>query len=331
LVGHSFGGIFSVNALMKEPNLFDAHISISPSMWWDKQNLVAKANSFLDSTDTLDVFYYMTMGNEGGAMLGGAMKLAALFEEKSPQKFRWDFKMMGEETHGSIPHRSTYDGLEAIFKDWFRVDLSELYSAGGLPAVDGHFKDISSKFGYLMEPSESQLNSLGYDFMNKNAYGNALDIFLENIKRFPKSSNVYDSAAEAYMELEETDKAIEYYKKSLALNPGSANGVKMLKKLGIDFDPMKDEISLSEFQKREIVGTYESDEVGKFEIKLQDQKLKVFTTRFPVQIMHAFPEHKFVLTPANITLTFFRNSDGTYGGFEVQQKIGQMTRVIKKE
>ena len=46
-------------------------------MWWDKQNLVKKADDFLESTDSLNVFYYMTMGNEGGAMLGGAMKLAA--------------------------------------------------------------------------------------------------------------------------------------------------------------------------------------------------------------------------------------------------------------
>jgi hypothetical protein len=47
--------------------------------------------------------------------------------------------------------------------------------------------------------------------------------------------------------------------------------------------------------------------------------------------MHAFPEHKFVLTPANITITFFRNSDGKFGGFEVQQRLGETTRVIKKE
>ncbi|MBK8504143.1 MAG: tetratricopeptide repeat protein [Saprospiraceae bacterium] len=331
LVGHSFGGIFSVNALMKEPELFDAHISISPSMWWDKQNLVSRADSFLESTDTLDVFYYMTMGNEGGAMLGGAMKLAALFEEKSPQKFHWDFKVMEEETHGSIPHRSTYNGLESIFKDWFRVDLAELYTIGGLPAVDLHFKDISSKFGYVMHPSESQMNSLGYDFMNKNAYGKALDIFLENIKRFPKSSNVYDSVAEAYMELGEKDKAIEHYRKSLVINPGNANGVEKLKKLGIDFDPMKDEISLSELQKKEIIGIYEAPEIGKVEITLHDDKLKVFTPGLPEQIMHAFPENKFVLTPANVTLTFFRNIDGNVGGFEVQQGIGETSRVIKKE
>ncbi|NND35214.1 MAG: alpha/beta hydrolase, partial [Saprospiraceae bacterium] len=75
LVGHSFGGIFSLNALLKEPALFDSHISISPSMWWDNQHLVDRAEKFLKMQDSLDVYYYMTMGNEGGNMLGGAMKL----------------------------------------------------------------------------------------------------------------------------------------------------------------------------------------------------------------------------------------------------------------
>lgn len=104
LIGHSFGGIFAVHTLLSEPELFDAYISISPSMWWDDQNLVTQADSFLQDKPDLDVFFYMTMGNEDGPMLGGAMKLAALFEESEIPNFKWDFNVMDDETHGSIPH-----------------------------------------------------------------------------------------------------------------------------------------------------------------------------------------------------------------------------------
>ena len=81
LIGHSFGGIFAVNAFLEEPDLFDSYISISPSMWWDDQSLVEKAEKFLDKKPNLNTYFYMTMGNEGGTMLGGAMKLAAFAAE----------------------------------------------------------------------------------------------------------------------------------------------------------------------------------------------------------------------------------------------------------
>ena len=37
LTEHSFGGLFAVHTLINEPELFDAYISISPSIWWDNQ------------------------------------------------------------------------------------------------------------------------------------------------------------------------------------------------------------------------------------------------------------------------------------------------------
>ena len=34
-IGHSFGGITTINALIKMPNVFNSYISVDPSMWWD--------------------------------------------------------------------------------------------------------------------------------------------------------------------------------------------------------------------------------------------------------------------------------------------------------
>ena len=237
LVGHSFGGIFAVNALLSDPEVFDSYISISPSMWWDQQNLVDRAEKFLNSKEELDAFFYMTMGNEGGDMLGGAMKLAALFEEKAPEKFGWDFKVMKEETHGSVPHRSTYYGLEAIFKDWYQVDMAKLYLEGGLAGIDKHYQMLSEKLGYKMELSEADLNNLGYQVMARDNFDQAIELFQENVKRHPGSFNTYDSLAEAFMGKGDNENAAKYYKKSLALHPGNQNGINMLKRMGVDYDP----------------------------------------------------------------------------------------------
>ncbi|MEW7279427.1 serine hydrolase [Aquimarina sp. 2201CG1-2-11] len=66
---------------------------------------------------------------------------------------------------------------------------------------------------------ENTLNQLGYDLMNIEKLKLAKDIFKVNINLYPESFNVYDSYAEACMNLEEWDESIENYKKSLELNP----------------------------------------------------------------------------------------------------------------
>ena len=237
LTGHSLGGLFAVHTLINEPDLFDAYISISPSMWWDNQNLVNQVELFLAEKPKLECFFYMTMANEGGNMLGGAMKLAALFEEAEIYDFNWNLKIMKEETHNSIPHRSIYYGLEAIFKGWYFTDLQKLHSDRGMEGIKVHYSRASKKLGIEIMPNESEINNLGYELMQSGNIEKALEVFLENIRLYPNSYNAYDSAAEAYMKNKQYKLAIKNYKKSLSLNPKNKNGIAMLNKLGVYFDP----------------------------------------------------------------------------------------------
>ena len=58
-----------------------------------------------------------------------------------------------------------------------------------------------------------------------------LAVFEKNVAAFPASWNVHDSLAEAYAEDGQKQRAITAYEKSLALNPGNANGAEQLRKL----------------------------------------------------------------------------------------------------
>ncbi len=55
-----------------------------------------------------------------------------------------------------------------------------------------------------------------------------------NVLEFPKSWNVYDSIGECYAAMGNKEKAITFYKKSLALNPKNAGGTQALKALGAE-------------------------------------------------------------------------------------------------
>jgi predicted alpha/beta superfamily hydrolase len=43
LFGHSLGGLFSLSVFLNHPGLFRNHLAMSPSIWWDRDGLMATA------------------------------------------------------------------------------------------------------------------------------------------------------------------------------------------------------------------------------------------------------------------------------------------------
>lgn len=93
--------------------------------------------------------------------------------------------------------------------------------------------------------SEDQLNQLGYHYMTKDDLEKAIAIFKLNVDAFPNAFNVYDSYGEALLKQGAREQAIENYKKSVKLNPGNANGVKVLNELGISNDNLVRSVSIA--------------------------------------------------------------------------------------
>ena len=79
--------------------------------------------------------------------------------------------------------------------------------------------------------NEGQLNRIGYWLLQKKKVNEAIEVFSMNVANFPKSSNAYDSLAEAYMEAGNKPEAIKNYQRSLALDPANDNARQMIKRL----------------------------------------------------------------------------------------------------
>ena len=89
---------------------------------------------------------------------------------------------------------------------------------------------VSNPNGY--DFAESEFIGLGYGLLHMKKVKEAIEIFKLSVEAYPQSYNTYDSLAEAYMDYGDKELAIKNYRKSLELNPGNANGLKMLKELG---------------------------------------------------------------------------------------------------
>lgn len=70
---------------------------------------------------------------------------------------------------------------------------------------------------------ENFINGLGYYLVGKKKMKEAIDIFKVNVAAYPKSGNTYDSLAEAYMNIGDKQRAIEFYRMAIEVEPNYAN------------------------------------------------------------------------------------------------------------
>ena len=75
-------------------------------------------------------------------------------------------------------------------------------------------------------------NTLGYRMLERGRVADAVVLFEENARLYPASANVYDSLGEALAAAGERERAIASYRRSLELDPGNANAVERLHRLG---------------------------------------------------------------------------------------------------
>ncbi|MEI9809686.1 MAG: hypothetical protein WDO16_18505 [Bacteroidota bacterium] len=83
--------------------------------------------------------------------------------------------------------------------------------------------------------SEAELNMYGYQLLQGGQPDKAIEIFVLNTKRNPKSANAFDSLGEGYVTKGDNKNAIASFKKSLTMNPAAAvkaNSEKFLRQLG---------------------------------------------------------------------------------------------------
>lgn len=118
LYGHSFGGVFSMYALLSEPQTFDSYIAVDPSFWWDDGFLQNLAIEKLPSLEGQQKVLFVS-GREGSAYSGmGITKMDSILEAHKPTDLYWKSVAYPEESHGSVRYKSIYDGLKYTYDDY---------------------------------------------------------------------------------------------------------------------------------------------------------------------------------------------------------------------
>jgi predicted alpha/beta superfamily hydrolase len=226
LAGHSLGGLFVVHAMVARPDVFNSYVAVSPSLQWDNQATLKRAEEFLKSRKELNATLFVSLGDEPGGIEDSFHQFKQLLAKTQIKGFEWDAQQWSDEDHGSVVMRSHYFGLRKIYDGWqLPRDRDMGTIAGGLKGADEHYRKLSEKFRYEIPVPKVIVNQLGYQSLQGGQADEAIEIFKRNVEKYPDSANVYDSLAEAYETTGKIELATPLYEKAstLGLKNNDAN------------------------------------------------------------------------------------------------------------
>jgi predicted alpha/beta superfamily hydrolase len=115
IVGESLAGLFVVETLILEPDLFDTYIAIDPSLWWNNEKLTADAAGRLRGHQKLEKTLYLASSGEKGVP-ELMQRFTDTLAKNAPPGFRWSHEAMPDEKHSTIYHPAALKAFRAVFK-----------------------------------------------------------------------------------------------------------------------------------------------------------------------------------------------------------------------
>ena len=114
LAGHSNGGMFSLYAFIRRPEIFQANITLSPSFGLDDRFVAQLGRAIAKPASSPRFVFLGAGGDEEADIAVGAMRLAKTFEMSSNANLEYHYEIFPGETHGSVGLRAYYRGLELL-------------------------------------------------------------------------------------------------------------------------------------------------------------------------------------------------------------------------
>lgn len=101
IIGESLAGLFIVETFFLQPKLFDTYIALSPSLWWNREELVRKARQRLAAQPGLRKTLYLSAANEE-TIAPPTARLAETLRKSAPSGLVWHFEPRPELRHDNI-------------------------------------------------------------------------------------------------------------------------------------------------------------------------------------------------------------------------------------
>jgi len=177
-VGHSLGGLTATYTFLKHPDLFNATISIDPSLWWDGAKYVKEAPELLKTMpkDQIRKYYVSVIDSSsyGGSLqfhTNAIFNIGKAMENVSSKNIQYKVDYIANTDHSSIPMLSWYNGLLFIFEGYHKSHFDYMKDPD---LIESHFKEVESKIGLKMNPSQDIFKILVHYLTSPDRYPDAV-------------------------------------------------------------------------------------------------------------------------------------------------------------
>ncbi|MFP2904250.1 alpha/beta hydrolase [Pyxidicoccus sp. 3LFB2] len=115
LIGESLAGLFTLETFLRQPELFDRYIAVSPSLWWDNQSLAKESATRLRAHPSGPRALYLSVGDEGGGMQEGMDTLVGALKAQTPAGLQWHYEPLPNEHHHTVYHPAAFRAMRVLF------------------------------------------------------------------------------------------------------------------------------------------------------------------------------------------------------------------------
>jgi predicted alpha/beta superfamily hydrolase len=211
--GHSLGGLGVLYAFVNEPDMFNAYVGISSSVYWDDGVLLKRTEKILKKTDQLKKSLYFSVEDGEGEHSQANLEFAQLLKNCAIKDLKWKFDLMEGESHTSLWIKSFDDGLNFV-SPW---NLPNNVLEGGLNAILKHYEDLK------MTVSEGLLMKFAMDFFERKNINEAIEILKYAMKINPESGELFHGLGDYYRVNNQYELALETYKKGMKVAEKNSN------------------------------------------------------------------------------------------------------------
>ncbi|MEM7510634.1 MAG: alpha/beta hydrolase-fold protein [Bacteroidota bacterium] len=222
LVGHSFAGLFTANTFLKESK-FHVFLAIDPSLHWDGASIVSKAQN---NTENLGSAIYISQANNPfnpGVKVGAKNQAIQSFHEilkdSSFSAVHHKLDFFEREDHFSVPLISMYEGLSFLFEG-YQYPLDQLATASE-QELQTHYEDLAKRMGGNMLIPGKLFQQVASFLLQQNNASQAQLLFSFISQQFPNIYQPLEGLGQAYVSLDQREKADSTFTKVLELYPGS--------------------------------------------------------------------------------------------------------------
>lgn len=224
LFGHSLGGVFTLNFLATEPEIFDNYIAASPVVQIFNSELQSRFVTFFKEHPTINKSVYFTLTEataEGSVVYNALNKFVDLFKKEAPKTLHWKYDFIENHVHMTTPYVTMYNGLNRVFHDYQAPTFQsyqEYVDKGGMKGLENYFVKRAQKYDLSPVITHETMRMLANVLYGEKQEKLALEILITNTKNHPNSIGAHNSLARLYRRLQQIDNAKATYQKIIKLS-----------------------------------------------------------------------------------------------------------------